>query len=71
MSEKVGGAEGTKLDYDFTEMEKASSPSTWQPKKHQLLSIYDLFLVIRQTSLSYEVILSVRNVVNRVPSAPV
>jgi len=24
VSEKVGGAEGTKLDYDFTEMEKVS-----------------------------------------------
>lgn len=25
VSERVGGAEGTKLDYDFTEMEKVSS----------------------------------------------
>lgn len=24
VSERVGGAEGTKLDYDFTEMEKVS-----------------------------------------------
>lgn len=31
VSEKVGGAEGTKLDEDFTEMEKARLSSFYRP----------------------------------------
>ena len=78
VSEKVGGAEGTKLDYDFTEMEKASSPCTvYQATRktpvilylqfhyHQFRShLADIFIIFS------DILVWEKHVGNRVPSAP-
>lgn len=50
VSEKVGGAEGTKLDEDFMEMEKVSflHQELFSFKKHssEHLVVYETFLIL-------------------------